>query len=83
MRTRCRATIEDLRQAIDCLPRHTRIAMLDGIAANDIRTPELAHRSGWAWTRVVRRYDEYERLMRRLEAARSEAPKASSPVPGR
>jgi hypothetical protein len=36
MRTRCRATIEDLRQAIDCLPRHTRIAMLDGIAANDI-----------------------------------------------
>jgi hypothetical protein len=36
MRTRCRATIEDLRQAIDCLPRHTRIAMLDGIEANDI-----------------------------------------------
>ena len=36
MRTRCRATIEDLRQAIDCLPRHTRIAMLEGISANDI-----------------------------------------------
>jgi hypothetical protein len=36
MRTRRRATIEDLRQAIDCLPRHTRIAMLDGIAGNDI-----------------------------------------------
>jgi hypothetical protein len=36
MRTRRRATIEDLRQAIDCLPRHTRIAMLEGIAANDI-----------------------------------------------
>jgi hypothetical protein len=36
MRTRCRATIEDLRQAIDSLPRHTRIAMLEGIAANDI-----------------------------------------------
>jgi hypothetical protein len=47
------------------------------------RTPELAHRSGWAWTPVVRRYDEYERLMGRLEAARSEAPKASSPAPGR
>ena len=36
MRTRCQATIEDLRGAIDSLPRHTRIAMLEGIAANDI-----------------------------------------------
>ena len=36
MRTRRRATIEDLRQAIDTLPRHTRLAMLEGIAANDI-----------------------------------------------
>jgi hypothetical protein len=36
MRTRRRATIEDLRQAIDRLPRHTRVAMLEGIAANDI-----------------------------------------------
>src|ERR1700742_3278084 len=36
MRTRPRATIEDLREAIDRLPRHTRIAMLDGIAANNI-----------------------------------------------
>ncbi len=36
MRTRCRATIEDLRNAIDSLPRHTRVAMLEGIAANDI-----------------------------------------------
>lgn len=36
MRTRCQATIEDLRQAIDSLPRHMRVAMLEGIAANDI-----------------------------------------------
>jgi hypothetical protein len=36
MRSRPTATIEDLRQAIDCLPRHTRIAMLKGIDANDI-----------------------------------------------
>lgn len=36
MRTRCRATIEDLRAAIDRLPRDTRVAMLEGIAANDI-----------------------------------------------
>ena len=36
MRTRRRATIEDLRQAIDRLPRHTRVAMLEGLAAHDI-----------------------------------------------
>ncbi len=36
MRTRRPATIEDLREAIDRLPRHTRIAMLEGMAANDI-----------------------------------------------
>ena len=36
MRTRRRATIEDLRMAIHSLPRGTRIAMLEGIAANDI-----------------------------------------------
>jgi hypothetical protein len=176
MRTRRTATIEDLRQAIDCLPRHTRIAMLQGMATNDIivgaystrdgicpmlaahrnggrtsviafaqawdrvafrgqrasrarraterellilrshletslldddlsagelaearreheafmarrradgppppqpgdldRSTELQHRPGWAWTRVVRRYDEYERIMRRLQDAHSEA----------
>jgi hypothetical protein len=36
MRSRPTATIEDLRRAIDCLPRHTRIAMLEGMDANDI-----------------------------------------------
>jgi hypothetical protein len=36
MRTQRRATIEDLRVAIHSLPRTTRIAMLQGIAANDI-----------------------------------------------
>ena len=36
MRTRRRATIEDLRLAIDCLPRATRLAMLDGIRSNRI-----------------------------------------------
>jgi hypothetical protein len=33
---RRQATIEDLRQAIDSLPRDTRVAMLDGIRQNDI-----------------------------------------------
>jgi hypothetical protein len=36
MRTRRRATIEDLRLAIDCLPHRTRTAMLAGLQANDI-----------------------------------------------
>ena len=47
------------------------------------RTPELEPRPGWAWTRVVRRYDEYERLMQRLEEAKPAAPRAPSPAPGR
>jgi hypothetical protein len=174
MRTRRPATIEDLRLAIDRLPRHTRTAMLAGIAANDIivgaystgdgicpmlaahrhggrtcqiafaqawdavafrgerqarsrraterellilrshleasllddevpaqelaaaqrdhetlrarrraaaaerpgdpdRTPELRHRPGWAWTRAVRRYDEYATLIRRADEAGADA----------
>jgi hypothetical protein len=36
MRTRRSATISELRQAIDCLPRSTREAMLEGIAGNEI-----------------------------------------------
>ena len=36
MKTRRQATIEDLRQVIDSLPRDTRVAMLDGIRQNDI-----------------------------------------------
>jgi hypothetical protein len=36
MRIRRQATIEDLRHAIDSLPRDTRVAMLDGIRQNDI-----------------------------------------------
>ena len=163
MRTRRAATITDLRRAVDCLPRATRIAMLDGIRSNDIivgaytgpdgicpmlaahragartdfisfakawdrfalngsrcrsarratrrellvlitqleasllddeapasdlaaaiaehqtlvasrnrpgdpdRGPELRKRPGWAWMRVVRRYDEYERALELLE----------------
>jgi hypothetical protein len=32
------------------------------------RSRELRTREGWAWTRVVRRYDDYERALRRLDA---------------
>jgi hypothetical protein len=57
MRTQRAATITDLRHAVDCLPRATRIAMLEGIRGNDIivgayTAPEgicpmlAAHRAG-------------------------------------
>ena len=36
MRTRRPATIQDLRLAVDYLPRDTRIAMLEGIRANEV-----------------------------------------------
>ena len=36
MRRRQRATISELRQAVQCLPRMTKIAMLEGIRANEI-----------------------------------------------
>jgi hypothetical protein len=36
MRTRRRTSIEDLRLAIDCLPRTSRLAMLEGIDSNRI-----------------------------------------------
>jgi hypothetical protein len=87
MRTRRRATIEDLRQAVDCLPRRTRIAMLEGIAANDIIVgaystgdgicPMLAaHRAGGrtsliafaqAWDRVAFRGQKDDRSRRATE----------------
>ena len=171
MREPRRATISELRQAIECLPRPTRVAMLEGIARNEIivgaytdaggicpmlaahraggrtdcisfarawdrfafraatskkarrarraterellilrtqleasllddggpapdltaamaahrrlvaqrpqprpgdrdRTRELKDRPGWAWTRIMRRYDEYERALQLLESER-------------
>jgi hypothetical protein len=46
MRTPRRATIEDLRLAIERLPRRTRVAMLEGIAANDIIVGAYSNRDG-------------------------------------
>ena len=34
------------------------------------RAPELRRRPGWAWMRVVRRYDDYELALELLEAER-------------
>ena len=36
MRSRRRATVSELREVIDCLPRKTKVAMLEGIRANEI-----------------------------------------------
>lgn len=46
MRRRRRATIEDLRLAIDCLPRVTRVAMLEGIRGNEIIAGAYTHNGG-------------------------------------
>jgi hypothetical protein len=46
MRKRRQATIEDLRQAIDRLPRDTRAAMLDGIRQNDVIVGAYTDRGG-------------------------------------
>jgi hypothetical protein len=46
MRTRRRATITDLRRAIDGLPRDTRMAMLEGIGSNDIIAGAYTHSAG-------------------------------------
>jgi hypothetical protein len=191
MRQRRRTTIQELRSAIECLPRATRVAMLDGIETNDIiagaytdangicpmlaahraggrtsfisfarawdrfafrdggagrprratnrellvlkshleaslledddpqadlaaaladhrrllaskepsadpspaatqpatrpgdpdRTRELSSRPGWAWTRVVRRYDDYRRILRRVSvSATRDASRPREPV---
>ncbi len=45
MRTR-RSPIDDLRLAIDCLPTHTRTAMLEGIATNEIIVGAYSDRDG-------------------------------------
>jgi hypothetical protein len=46
MRQRRRATIDDLRRAIECLPRTTRIAMLEGIESNEIIVGAYSDRAG-------------------------------------
>jgi hypothetical protein len=181
MRTRRRASIEDLRLAIECLPTHTKVAMLDGIRTNPIivgaystrdgicpmlaahraggrtdllafarawdrfamgsargrlktrraterellilrthleaslleedagplgsairehralvaarpatrplrragdpdRSQELSTKPGWAWTRLFRRYDDYERAVERLAGGHHDAPPVPEPA---
>ena len=46
MRSKRQRRIDDLRRAIDCLPDKTKIAMLDGIAANTIIVGAYTDRRG-------------------------------------
>ena len=46
MRERRRATINDLRVAIDCMPRSTRVAMLEGLRSNEIIVGAYTEPSG-------------------------------------
>ncbi len=46
MRTRRNATISELRLAIDCLPRETKVAMLQGMRANPIIVGAYTSRDG-------------------------------------
>lgn len=46
MRSKRLRRIEDLRRAIDCLPEHTKTAMLEGIAANTIIVGAYTDRRG-------------------------------------
>ena len=41
-----RSPLDDLRLAIDCLPRRTRLAMLDGVHANEIIVGAYTDRDG-------------------------------------
>jgi hypothetical protein len=44
------------------------------------RSAELRERPGWAWTRIVRRYDDYERVLARLEEAQADSESATAGV---
>ena len=46
MRTRRSTTIQQLRLTIDCLPRQTKVAMLEGIRTNEIIVGAYTHRDG-------------------------------------
>ena len=46
MRSRRQRRIEDLRLAVECLPEHTKVAMLEGIAQNTIIVGAYTDRRG-------------------------------------
>jgi hypothetical protein len=46
------------------------------------RSKELRRREGWAWLRVFRRYDEYERALARVQAEQAETPEREHQLVG-
>jgi hypothetical protein len=56
-------------------PRPTSPAARPG---DPYRGAELGDRPGWSWTRLFRRYDEYEQALSRLEAALPEPERAAA-----
>ena len=46
---------------------HNRAPRLKADTGERNRTPELRKRHGWAWTRLFRRYEDYEAAMAELE----------------
>src|SRR5438270_2529960 len=81
-----RSPLDDLRLAIDCLPRRTRVAMLEGVRANEIIVgaytdrdggvcPMLAaHRNGGRtdFLSFARAWDRFTRARRARRATRRE-----------
>jgi hypothetical protein len=45
------------------------------------RSRELGSRPGWSWMRVVRTYNEYERVLERLECERTALEERAEPAP--
>jgi hypothetical protein len=81
MRTRRRATIDHLRQAINCLPRHTRIAMLEDEDAPGQALAAARREHEALLARIDRRHDDYAIIIRRLEHARTEAERGEPALP--
>ena len=63
-------------EEITAQPSPRRRGSPDGRPQDADRQRELDSRPGWAWTRLVRRYDDYERLLQHVQAqsARVEDP---------
>jgi len=68
-RSRVRAAVSPARKTRDRGPRRD--------TGERDRTRELSRRHGWAWMRPVRRFDDYERMLRELDGLEQEASPAA------